>query len=522
MSTPTATLSPVLTVDPVAFGYQRLYERGRLGPVKLRIDVAQIQRMTKGEQVETLAMLRELEQLKIANPLEFYEPASIKHVAVHASAKKIRGVFGGNRAGKSTIGQVDTVIQAAPIELVPRHCRWIKRWDCETQGPFLARTVVNDMQKTGQVVRDKWKEWIPKALLRQGSFDRAYDKMTNQLKLECGCMFELLSTEQDLDKHGGHARHRVLYDEEPPQTYRTENVQRLADYGGDELFAMTPLKGLSWTYHDIWKKRGSEYVDAWTIGMRDNRNLSEDNIRFVLSQITNDAERRQREYGVFAERGGAVYPNFMDRRIPAPSAAVVQNLRTVVGIDPGIRFCGLVFAGFDPDGRLLVWAASLLKNQDAAQYAIEIRRTLKAWGLDEKDVEYVIDPSARNRSMTNAESVEGVLQRQGIFTDPGQNDVDAGIQDISTRLKQGGIYISDQLHGLFDEAIEYSWEEREDGRAVPSKKNDHRLDALRYIAMSDPWEPVDESSRLWIPAGADVARPPAAKEPAGSVLGAEV
>lgn len=495
-------------MTPTLEGLLGAYRQGELGPRRIRLDHDAIDRMGPAEQGQVRELLANWDELRRARPLDFYEPAGPKHVAVHHSAKRIRAVFGGNRAGKSTISQIDTVIQAAPASLVPDHVQWIKRHNCEIDGPYYARTVVNDMKRTGEVIRQKWREWVPKDLLRQRSFDKAYDKNTDQLRLECGCMFELLSTEMDLDKHGGHARHRIIYDEEPPEEYRTENVQRLADFGGDEFFAMTPLKGLSWAYHVLWKNRGSEYVDAWKIGMRDNKNLTKADVDFVLSQIRNEAERRQREFGEFAERGGQIYPNFLDGRVKAPTISHVGGLDIVVGIDPGIRYAGIVFVAFDRDDVALVFSTLLLRNADAEDMAKAIWATLDAWELPRAGVDYIIDPSARNRTAVNAESMEGALAELGIYTQHGQNDVQRGIAEVQLRLKQRAVLVSDQLHGLGDEAIEYAWEEREDGLAIPVKKNDHRLDALRYVLMSRPWSRLDIVHESRSPFGSDVATGP--------------
>ena len=60
--------------------------------------------------------------------------------------------------------------------------------------------------------------------------------------------------EQDLDKFGGTAKHRIHYDEEPPRNIRQEGKMRLLDYeGADELFTMTPFSGMGWMFDEIWE-----------------------------------------------------------------------------------------------------------------------------------------------------------------------------------------------------------------------------------------------------------------------------
>jgi hypothetical protein len=62
---------------------------------------------------------------------------------------------------------------------------------------------------------------------------------------------------------------------------------------------------------------------------------------------------------------------------------------------------------------------------------------------------------------------------------------------------------SPECRGLRDEADEYAAEDRPDGEFKPIKQNDHRLDALRYLAMYRPFDhmlEIDAPSRTlgWV------------------------
>jgi hypothetical protein len=198
----------------------------------------------------------------------------------------------------------------------------------------------------------------------------------------------------------------------------------------------------------------------------------------------------------------------------------------VVSIDPGIRNAAFIWGGFDDENVCRVFDEHLLQDESAAGYAVRVWLGNAKWGLGDEaerrralhyfreqipdpelrdrfcsrvDVRrrgeeptYVIDPAARSRGQVNAESVKSELARFEIYAMDGQNQVEAGISQVRTRIAHGRLEVSSECAGLRDEADEYAAEDRPDGEFKPIKQNDHRLDALRYLCMSRPWNPVLE------------------------------
>lgn len=459
-------------------------------------------------------LLRQMAELQAKNPLWFYEAAGNAHHRFHLAyePRTIRFLSGGNRGGKTTTGVCDSLIQMTPRELLPPHLQGYKHHDC----PYYLRIVVPDLDKTGRPIHEKFRQWTPRDLLKDGNYGKSWRASEQLLQLECGCFMELLSTSMDINKHGGSARHRIHFDEEPPQEYFTENLMRLADYGGDMLFTMTPLQGLSWTYRELWKKRHTALVNAFQVGMRDNKHLTEQDIDFVLSMITNDAERAQREFGRFAERGGPVYPNFLDCLVPHPSKDFLAYREVVVCLDPGLNNAGLVWIAFDRHNRAVVFACANLRRHDVRGYVRRIHEVNKAWGITDYDL--VIDPASSAGNLVDGKSVMDALSEQGEAPILGNNALEAGVLEVRGRLNSGALVISDALTGLHDEAVEYANEERDDGAFVPKKNGrEHRLDALRYGCMHRPWQPTDEDTLVQ---GVDVATGPPKRTPLESILGA--
>ena len=482
--------------------YDTFEDMAKAVPI-LRLNADSIAGLSPGEAARAQALLAEYRGHLDSNPLLGYLPAGPKHFAFHGSDSKTRAIFGGNRAGKTTTAVVDDLIQMTPAELLPAHLRQFKQHSC----PFYVRLMAPDMKRTMvPVIHEKLRQWTPKSLMKGGSFDKAYSKTDEVLRLECGCRFDFLSYEMDLDKFGGAALHRCHYDEEPPEDIRNECLWRLVDFGGDELFSMTPLKGMSWMYRKIYKRDGEKLpsgrdrVRRWTIGIRDNRMLSPDEIDAAIAELDNPAERRQREFGEFAERGGPVYPNFMEARCPDVTKEQLAGMDVVVGIDPGLRWAGFVWIAYDRDNYALIFDSVKLEGErfengvNPGHYVALIREKEKQWGLTKPH--YVVDPAMRIRSLVNSESVQSELQRLGLPVMVGQNDVEAGVSHIRRRLSSGSLKICERNSQLFDEAIEYSAEERDDGVFQVVKRNDHLLDAMRYAIMERPWMPPKRQTRV--------------------------
>jgi enoyl reductase-like protein len=90
--------------------------------------------------------------------------------------------------------------------------------------------------------------------------------------------------------------------------------------------------------------------------------------------------------------------------------------------------------------------------------------------------------------------VQSALAVLGIGCADGQNAVEAGIQQVRSRLQHDRLRISRDCVLLRDEADEYAAEDRPDGEFKPIKENDHILDAMRYMAMARPWFPQVEAT----------------------------
>lgn len=457
----------------------------------MRINREALLRLPESQRAEAERMLKAAAEIRLSNPLDGWEPNSGPQREFMASRTPITAAIAGNRAGKTTGLVVRALVDLVDEQFLPRHLREFKRWP----GPTFGRLVCPDFTATAEgVILPALRRWGPMDAFKGGSFDAGWDKQLRTLRFANGSWLQVMTYEQSLDKFGGAGLHFVAYDEPPPKEIREECMARLLDFGGYEMFAFTPLKAnTGYLRREIFKKRESPDVTVVRSSIHDNKTLDPDAKKRFLEGLSSDLWRRAREFGDFVDLGGLIYEEFERIVVEPQPASFVQKLDHLVGIDPGIRNCGITFAGFDSQGVAWVYDEALIQDGTPADYVKAIHQRLAKWGVPMKGVLFVIDPAARQRGQVTGETVQSELARLGVFTMNGQNDVEAGIQQVRQRVQHKRIHVFRSCVGLRDEADEYAAEDRPDGEFKPIKGNDHRLDSLRYLCMARPWYPQMEA-----------------------------
>jgi hypothetical protein len=455
-----------------------------------------------GKNREVQELYAQTLELLEANPLHAFEPHSEPQREFIQADTRIVAAFAGNRFGKSTALVVSALRELLDPELLPAWLAGGKRFQAPMDGWILCPTD----DKIYDSMMPALRKWCPKHALKGDNFDKAWRGDRNILSFKNGSTLSFKTYKQDPSTLGGAELRFVGYDEPPPQTHREESRMRLMG-GGFEMFAMTPLKSnTGYVKRVIWKRREEPNITVVKGSIHDNPTLDKGMIAEALGDMS-DLWRRAREFGDFVDVGGLIYPDFDRCVVKEPfDPDFVRGLDIVVGIDPGIRNAGLVWVGFDSENVAHVFDEGLLQDKTPADYAAFVRQVNRRWGL--KDVQYVIDPAARQRGQSNAETVLSALNLEGLYPNTGQNDVDAGIGQLRTRMAHKRFFVSPACLGLRDEADDYAAEEpgegRDDSHLKPVKGGDHRLDALRYACMERFWDPqmeedAPERNLGWVP-----------------------
>ena len=477
----------------------------------------QIRSLPKEKQQAAAEVLKELKALRRRDPIQFFhacpsycgspdcfKPTEANPQGGHPQQHKfgicqsrIQAAFAGNRFGKTTILVVKCYAQHYPTDALPERLRPFKR--VTHDQPVRGRLMCPSDDAFEEYMEPKLREFAPTHLLVGDSFDKAWSKQFRVLHFKDGGQLKVFTYKQDVGVLVGGDYDYCAYDEPPPKEHRSENVRGLTDRGGFEMYAMTPVNmtggGIGWIYRDIYKKRESDPNITVIVGsIHDNPTLSPENVDFVLSQY-DDRERQAREFGRFIHMGGLVYDGgfegVLTRREIKPED--IKGWDIVVGIDPGLKNAAFIWGGFDSENRCFIFDEVVLQEKTPKDYAEVIKKVNERWGI--RDPMYVIDPSARNRSLVNAQDVESVLQSQGIFTVHGYNAVEAGVQQVRLRMQNGMFRVSPKCVGLREEAEEYRMQDTPDGEFKVVKENDHRLDATRYLVATRLWAPEHEEEK---------------------------
>jgi len=110
--------------------------------------------------------------------------------------------------------------------------------------------------------------------------------------------------------------------------------------------------------------------------------------------------------------------------------------------------------------------------------------------LQDYDVKQIyIDPSAA--------SFKAELRKVGLRPIDADNDVEQGIYKMTSEMKRGMLYICQDCKNTIREIESYVWDPRaaEKGYDEPLKKDDHAVDALRYVMNTHKvsvYQPYDE------------------------------
>jgi hypothetical protein len=431
-----------------------------------------------------------------ANPLQLAEPYP-KQRGFLAAREPLKGFFGGNGAGKTWIGTLDDCIQLVDRVVVPKHLQEFKFWE----PPFFLRVVAPKQKILDTLTLPQFRAMLPASQLRGGSFDKAYKGSEGKLYLANGSWVLFNTADQDRDAHAGVELHRCRFDEEPEGEHGrgiyTENVARLRKFlpHAQISFTMTPLLGLTWTFDEVYERRDDPTVHVTVASMLDNPHVNAEATIARMGHLSAE-ERRAVVEGEFVHFHGAVIDLREKHIVPTPEKLHVRGLDVYVGIDPGVARGGVVWCGFDRDNVLLVFDELYPEGLTVEQIAGQIRAKNREWGIEPQF--FVIDPSARNRSLVNAQSVEAEFQRHGIFPIHGQNDRAAGILQLRGRLEHGGLLVAENCQAVRYEAKrwlvakdEKSSEESASGDQFVTKGPDHTWDPIRYCAMERLWfEPV--------------------------------
>ena len=437
----------------------------------------------------------ELERRRKQNVLARYNAGRRKHkkqMAFHRCKKRNRWVFGGNRSGKTECGAVEAIWMARGIHPYRKNRKDVFGWVVS-----LSQQVQRDVAQS-KILHYLPKNWIADIVMLSGRKDSPASGIIDQIKLKN--VFGGISTigfkscDQGREKFQGASLDFVWFDEEPPRDIYEECLMRVMDRKGDIFGTMTPLKGRTFVYNEIYlnAKRNPEVWYEF-MNWEDNPFLSASEVK-LLEGALDQSSLDSRKYGRFSEGYGLVYPEFDESVHVVKPFTVPPEWQENVSIDPGLHnplsahwYC------VDWDGNIYVVAEHYEKGRDIDFHAAaidEISRRL-GWKRDGSGrISALIDSAAGQRTLASSKSVSELFYERGIAVNPNvDKDVFSGISRVKSYLARGNgqpdIYIFDCCENMIAEFKSYSWGAGD----RPIKAGDHAMDELRYFVMSRPHAP---------------------------------
>jgi len=412
-----------------------------------------------------------------------------KQIAFHRSKKRNRWVFGGNRSGKTECGAVEVVWMARG-----NHPYRKNRKDTFGWVVSLSREVQRDVAQS-KILSYLSPKWIADIVMVSGKKDSPEAGVIDQIKVKN--VFGGISTigfkscDQGREKFQGSSLDYVWFDEEPPEDVYRECQMRVIDKRGDLFGTMTPLKGLTFVYDEIYlNARGNREVWYEFMEWADNPYLSKSEIALLSESMASD-ELESRRYGRFQSGEGLVYAEFDENVHVIDPFPVPFDWQNNLSIDPGLNNpLSCHWYAVDYDDNVYVVAEHYEAGRDVDYHAQKIKQISSEleWHTDGKGrISALIDPAANQRTLAAVRSVSELFSERGILVNTNVNkDLFSGISRVKSYLKgvngKPRLYIFRNCTNLIREIKGYWWGNGD----VPRKKDDHALDELRYFLMTRP------------------------------------
>lgn len=429
-----------------------------------------------------------------------------KQILFHKCKKRNRWVFGGNRSGKTECGAVECLWLLRGIHPYKKNRKDVFGW-----AVSLSTQVQRDVAQA-KILSYLPKNWIAEITMLSGRRDSPASGVIDQIMIKNVfggiSVLGFKSCDQGREKFQGSSLDFVWFDEEPPRDIYEECLMRVMDRKGEIFGTMTPLKGKTFIYNEIYMNEKNN-PEVWYefMNWEDNPYLPKKEVKLLESALSSSA-LDARKYGKFSDGKGLVYPEFDESVHVVEPFEIPKKWQDKISIDPGLNnplsahwYC------VDWDGNIYVVAEHYESGKDIDYHASAIKEISRklGWHTDGRGRLYaLIDSAANQKTLSSPKSVSQLFYERDILVDTGvDKDVFSGIARVKSYLNgtEGRIYIFSSCVNMIREFKGYSWA----GGDMPVKRDDHCMDELRYYIMARPRPPVSEKSGL-TPVAADKLR----------------
>ena len=249
-----------------------------------------------------------------------------------------------------------------------------------------------------------------------------------------------------------------------------EVVQPCVLASGGPIWLTSTPNGLNW-FHDLYRKaqKGDPNIKAVHAKSTDNPALAPKILARQMASFSD--ERRRAEFEAeFTSSQGLVYPMFGLEHIKEPPPKFSGEV--ICGIDPGAA---------DPFAYLYV----VRNGEDffvVDEYFSTERRTLQDHAARIGRHQWEPNVVRRWSDPARAQDNLDLSLTYGLQNWKAKNDLKGGIDAVASKFERGLLHIDPKCENLIRELRSYCYKEKGE---VPVDKDNHCLDALRYVIMSE-------------------------------------
>lgn len=412
-------------------------------------------------------------------------PSNAKQEQFRFSKAKVRALIAGNRSGKSEIGAIaflDIILDAVQSGFVWVFCPTSKLQKTGVQEKILDYLKPEMIEKIRWLEEGVTVEWI-----------RVRNKRGHQITIE------FKNYEQSPDNLQSAKLLAVWFDEEPPEKIYKEVYIRTIDYQAPIIMTYAPLKGHTWSFEQIFKRKGQDGVEIFNWGMRDNPLIPAKEIAMLLRTLS-PREARMRLDGEYQSPQGMVYTNW-SRNTHIMKCDYRPDLPTYVSVDWGITTCAIGWFQIEKiiDKKtdhiiekfyLIDYEELHLFNYRMIMQTILTRSAKDGTGYEYTD--YYCDIAGNQRGQATGHSIMKIIETEykikfkamrGTIME-GVNLVDSYIMNEAGLIR---FFMNEGLDAAYKAMEGYVWDEVDGvptGAPLKDGVNDHFNDMVRYFFMN--------------------------------------
>lgn len=243
-------------------------------------------------------------------------------------------------------------------------------------------------------------------------------------------------------------------------------------------------------YNHFMKQDRNKHFHTFISSTRDNQYVPKE---FIERMSAGKSERWIRKYVdcVIDISEDAVYPEFSECLVePFP---IPKHWKRVAGFDPGYADgVAFIMGAIRPsDGSLYIYLDYFIKEMPVSFHARQIQTFVKG-----KEFLYPIqaDPSINKRNDRDGLSYKDYFYKlSGVSMTPGNNDIMYGIEKVRDYMVSNKLFFFNSLENLKYEAKSYRFRksEKRNTNDTPVDKDNHLMDAMRYMIARLPQDPND-------------------------------